>query len=111
METEPSDRCWAINKILQVSKKPVKNGQKSIFYKAQFNDGDKAWFSMDTLRVEDPFTVINHAYTNGYYEESGFEWIKDYLETEDEMEEVLKIFNAKGNDVAKYKFGIEVPRN
>lgn len=86
------------------------DGKKSIFYKVQFNDDGKAWFSSDTLRTADPYTVINHAYTHGYYEGPGFEWINEYLNAEDDMEHLLKIFSAKGTPV-KYKFGVEVPRN
>jgi hypothetical protein len=57
MDPHPSHKCWEIQKIVDMSKKTVKDGKKSVFYKAQFNDGDRAWFSMDTLRVADPFTV------------------------------------------------------
>ena len=46
---DPQNECWRIHKILNCSKKVVKGGQKSIFYKAQFNDGNKAWFSMNVI--------------------------------------------------------------
>jgi hypothetical protein len=49
MEPYPSDQCWNIQKICDMSNKTVQEGKKSVFYKAQFNDGNKAWFSMDTL--------------------------------------------------------------
>jgi len=109
MDPHPSNKCWTIQKIVDMSNKTDKDGKKSVFYKAQFNNGDRAWFSMDTLRVADPFTVINHAYTHGYYEKPGFEWIQEYLEAEADMEQLLKIFNAKAGSTAKYKFGVEVP--
>jgi hypothetical protein len=111
MEPHPSDKCWNIQKIVGMSNKTVKEGKKSVFYKAQFNDGNKAWFSMDTLWVADPFTVINHAYTHEYYEEPGFEWIQEYLEAEADMEQLLKIFNTRADSTAKYKFGVEVPHS
>ena len=49
---------------------------------------------MDVLWIEDPFSVINHAYTHEYCEEPGFEWIKEYLQTEIDMPRILNIFNT-----------------
>ena len=42
MNPDPNTECWRIHKILKCSKKVVKDGRKSIFYKAQFDDGNKA---------------------------------------------------------------------
>ena len=42
MNPEPSERHWKVHKILRVSNKKVKEGRRSIFYKAQFNDSNKA---------------------------------------------------------------------
>jgi hypothetical protein len=108
MDPHPSDKCWNIHKIVDMSNKTIKDGKKSIFYKAQFNNGDRVWLSMETLRVADPFTVINHAHTHGYYEKPSFEWIQEYLGAETDMEQLLKIFNAKAGSTAQYKFGVEV---
>ena len=76
----------------------------------QFNDDGKAWLPNNTLRTADPYTLINHAYTHGYHDKPGFEWINKYLSAEDDMEHLLKVYSAKGTPV-KYKFGVEVPKN
>ena len=107
---DPTTRLWKVNKILKVSNKEVKDGKRSIFYKAQFNDGNKACVPMDVLRVDEPFLMINHAYTNGYTEDKSMEWIRDYLDTESEMEQLLRTYNMTTESGKKFKFRIEVPK-
>ena len=94
-----------------MSNKEVLNGARSIFYKAEFFDGSRCWIRGEDLKSEDPFIMINHAYTNGYHDQPGFEWIPKYLEAEKEIIALLKIFNADSPSLKKYKFGVEVPRN
>ena len=71
---ELADSAWRIRKIMQCSRKEIKGNQQSIFFKAQYLNGDKAWLTMDTLRLEDPYLLINHAYQNQLQLEPGFEW-------------------------------------
>ena len=65
---------------------------------------------MDILRIGGPFSVINHAYNNGYYSQPSFEWIQKYLDTVNEMEEFLRIYKTEISTTKKFKLGIEVSR-
>ena len=65
---------------------------------------------MDVFQIEDPFSVINYAYNHNYYKEPGFEWIKEYLEAENDMPQILKIFNTHNKNEKKFKFGVKVPK-
>ena len=107
----PADERWRIASIVKHSDKRIKDGTRSIFYKAQFSDGMQSWFTMDTLRIADPFTVINHAYTHGYWDTEGYEWIKDYMDLEKDVLALLKGYNTSTASKKKYKFGVEVPSN
>ena len=42
MDPTPSLERWAIHRILQCSSKVVKSGRRSIFYKVQFNNRNRA---------------------------------------------------------------------
>ena len=70
---------WTVQKILQVSNKPVKDDKRSVFYKVQYQEGDKAWIHMDNLRVDDPHLMIEHAVAINMLDSPGLEWMTDYL--------------------------------
>jgi hypothetical protein len=75
------------------------------------NDGTTAWYSSDTLQLEDPYLMINHAYQNKLDTDPIFDWMHTYMEVEEEIGPILQAFNATAKDTRKFKFGIEVPRN
>ena len=103
---------WQVEKILEVRNKPVKNG-RSIHFKVQFQEGDKAWVNMDNLRVDDPHTVIAHASTHDMLDDPGFEWMQDYIASDDENLRLIQTFRTaklEGTE-RKFQFGVEVPRN
>jgi hypothetical protein len=83
MDPDPGDSCWTIHNILKVSSKKLPDGKRSVFFKAQFNDGNKAWLNSDVMRMADPYVVVNHAHVNGYTSNPGFEWIDEYLDAEE----------------------------
>ena len=100
MNPDPYDAAWRVHRIVQVSNKEVK-GNRSIFFKAEFNNGHKAWLRGDTMQEAEPFTVVNHAVRHGYHKDPGFEWINEYIEAEKEFTHLLKIFNVKSGDLKK----------
>ena len=68
---------------------------------------------MDTLRLEDPYLLINHAYQNNLYEMPEFSWMPEYLAIDLELSTLYQIYTntTLPNDGKVYKFGVEVPRN
>ena len=87
----------------------LKEGNKqSIFFKAKYLNGDKAWLTMDTLHLEDPYLLINHTYQNQLQLEPGFEWIQDYLMTDNELEVITNAYGTTRLEKT-YMFGVEVP--
>ena len=92
----------------------VKDDKRSIFFKVAYNDTQStAWHKMDTMRVGEPYLTTAYAMDNELVDKPGFEWVKTYLEADEEHLEVMKAFKAKqGTSKGKvFKFGVEVPRN
>ncbi len=102
------DTRWTIAKILKISNKEVANGDRSIFCKTEFGDGARAWMTMDTLHLEDPYLVIDHVFKHDMADNPGFEWIQPCLESDSEH---LSILAARKKAFKPIKFGVEVARN
>ena len=111
MDPQPEDLRWNISHIKQCSYKEVADNKKSIFFKAQYGDGAKAWMPMDIIRLEDPYLVIDYAMKHNLDEKEGFDWIKPYLESDQEHLEVIRSFKTSQVASKTYKFGVEVPKN
>ena len=111
-DPQPEDMRWQVEKILSVINVPVKHG-RSVHFKVQFQEGDKAWVNMDNLRVDDPHTVIAHAIAHNMLDDPGFEWMKDYLAMDDENFQLIQAFKTAKREGTekKFQFGVEVPRN
>ena len=104
---------WTAQKILKVSNKPLKDDKRSVFYKVQFQDGDKSWVHMDNLRVDDPHLMIDHAIQHDILDAPGLEWMKTYLAQDDDNYNLVQAFRTakKSGKERKFHFGIEVPQN
>ncbi|MEM7375623.1 MAG: reverse transcriptase domain-containing protein, partial [Bacteroidota bacterium] len=108
---QPEDQRWMIQKIEKHSHKPLPNGAVSNFFKVQYVDSGKQWFSMDQLRLEDPYMVIGYAESQNLKHLPGFEWVDQFLSKDEEVRTVLKVAAETNKQKIKIKFGVEVPRN
>ena len=104
------DAQWTVVKIIQHSIKELPKG-RSIMFKGQYIGGDKAWFKMDTLRIDDPHLVINYAFQHDLQDLQDFQWIQDYVDFDPTCERMVRANKTSLTKGKKYKFGIEVPRN
>ena len=112
LDPMPEDERWRIDSIVRSSNKVRLDGTPSIFFKVRFADGPKMWLTMDQLRVEDPYLLIDHTLKNNYLDQPGYEWVQHYVNQDDEVRTILKASVATGlRTDKKYKFGVEVPRN
>ena len=114
---QAEDHFWIMTKISRHSNREHTdidgNKRRSIFFKTTFADGFQTWIDKDTLRLEDPYLVIDYATRKELTSSAGFEWIDSYLATDEEHSNVLRSFKTKVQDGQGkvYKFGVEVPRN
>ena len=53
------------------------------------------WLTMDQLRIEDPYLVIDHAMKNKYMDTPGYEWVKQYIDEDEEVRTILKVSGFK----------------
>ena len=76
-DPSPEDQPWVMTEILKHTDrfKTDTSGRtsKSIKFKVKFTDGDMAWHTIDTMRLEDPHLVIGHAIEKGIDTKEGFE--------------------------------------
>ena len=94
---QAEDTRWTISKILKISNKEVANGDQSIFCKTEFGDGTRAWMSMDTLRLEDPYLVIDHLHRQDMCGDPGFEWVQPYLDSDNKHLSILSARKKKSS--------------
>ena len=108
----PEDYFWSIKKIVSLHHREPK-GEPSIYFLCQYFDGYQCYIDMDTLRLGDPYILIDKAMSKGWDNLPGFEWIKSYLATDEEHIQVLRAFKTrvKSKDGKTFKFGVEVPRS
>jgi len=109
----PEDTRWHIKEIIQLSNKPRKDGTRSIYAKIRYSDGPKTWISLDNLRLEDPYLVIEYVIANGLQHHDGFQWVNQYVGFDEECLQCIKAFavTKKKKKGKQIKFGSEVPRN
>lgn len=109
---DPENERWRIKRIVRMSHRTREDGTPSVFFKIQFFDGPRMWLTMDQLRIEDPYLVIEYARTNKHTLLPGFEWIQQYWDQDDEVRRILTANRVSNSaDTKKFKFGHEVPRN
>ena len=112
MENPKSEEAqWVVEKIIKHSTKKMPSGKNSIFLKGQYVGGDKAWFRLDTLRLDDPYLVINYALSKDLQKLPEFGWIDDYFEFDKVSERIVQANKVRQITEKKFKFGVEVPRN
>ena len=63
---------------------------------------------MDDLRLHDPFLLIRYALRHKLLNQTGWEWTKEYLESNPELTRIVKAYKVS-RDKVTIKFGAEVP--
>ena len=89
-------------------RKHKSNGTKEIFFKVEWRDGTRQWVPMNALRLQEPYLVLAYGRDKGILHKPGWEWVDKYLEGDDQLKKVSRIY--KMSSTKSYKFGIEVPK-
>ena len=63
---------------------------------------------MDDLRLHDPFLLIRYALRHKLLNQTGWEWTKEYLESNPKLTRMVKAYKVSRDNVT-IKFGVEVP--
>ena len=84
-------------------------GLQEIMFKVQWMGGEKSWVRMDDLRTHDPFLVARYGLREKLDGKPGWEWIKEYMDSDNKMESMINAY--KLSTETTYKFGVQVPQN
>ena len=84
--------------------------EKAIFLKVVWIGGDKQWISLDDMRLHDPFLVIRFALKNKPANKPGWEWTKNYIQSDKTLNKMVYAYKAS-RFLRNIKFGVEVPQS
>ena len=110
-EQDPEQDDWKVHKVL--SHKVRHMGEdKQLLLKVQWLNGEKSLMPADTVRLHDPWAVCVYGFSNNLTTKPGWEWVDTYLEQDETLAQMVNTYKvSKRDDGAKFKFGVEVPRN
>ena len=76
-----------------------------------FKDGTTQWVPMDALLLQDPTPVIEYVKKNKLSKKKKFKQVRELIMDEEKLRTARRAYKAKVQNVAKYQFGVEIPRN
>ena len=100
---------WAISKILGHRSEGSRHEVKILW-----ENGETSWENMLIIKKEDPLALAIYAKANDLSHEKGWRWARQITDRPKKYARMLKLMKGQTNKKrggAKYKFGIEVPRN
>lgn len=107
--SDSESHLWDVQDILEY--KLRKKGETiNVRLKVQWKDGEKSWENLEILKHHAPKEILEYILKNGLINKPGWEWIHQFLEANDQLSTMRKIYLAS-KDVAKYKFGVEVAKS
>ena len=75
---QDNDYIWQPQAILQHLVRRNEDGVR-INVKVVWQNGDKAWFNLEDLRIQDPLMAVTYALRNTLLEKPGWEWVMPYV--------------------------------
>ena len=66
--------------------------------------GKSQWMNQDDLRLHDPYLLIRYASKHNLIEKPSYEWIKQHLDTDEEIAKMLHAYKVASSG-PKIKFG------
>jgi len=66
---------------------------------------------MDDLRLHDPIAISKYGASKGILNKPGWEWTDGFLPRAEELREMVQALHIATHDSARFKFGVQVPKN
>jgi hypothetical protein len=97
---------WVITKIVEHRSEGNRHEVKVLW-----DNGDTSWENMLMIKKEDPIVLAVYAKENNLSHEQGWRWARKITDNPKRYARMLKAMKSQAKRGAKYKFGIEVPKN
>ena len=87
--------------------------ERHVRVKTCWKNGETSWVPADGLRQQNPFVLINYATINKLTKHPDFSWTTKYLDNKNVIAKLANhlVMAGKSHHAAKFKFGVEIPRN
>jgi hypothetical protein len=118
-----SDDEWTIIKVLDHATRRVArrlpgttSGSATLKGKhtrllVMFVDGDTQWIALDAALLQDPCPVIDYVKKNNLQDKGKFHAVRKLIQNVDKMENIRRAYKAKVQNIPRFHFGVEIPRN
>ena len=107
---EPDDQVWRCIKI-QKHRLVLSKGKRYILVKAEWVSGDTSWVQIKAMALHDPYVLIQYARQHSLIKHKDWKWVTNIVKNKDQIRDVVCNHNAQVQRGAKYKFGVEIPKN
>jgi hypothetical protein len=111
-ENDPIDhRIWQPLRMSAHSILKRKNKQRRVLARVSWLTEDDSWISLDALREDNPFLIIDYVITKPMLLKSkDFNWVMHYIHDAPQLQRMSNAFKAvTSGRQPKIKFGTEVP--
>ena len=107
VDQDPEQDDWKISKIEGHHFKG-----KEILFKVVWKNQERSLLAMETVRMHDPWIVCRYGFEKKLTHSREWEWVEHYVEADNNLATMVNAYRvSKTDDMAKYKFGVQVPRS
>ena len=112
MEQDPETEDWKVHEIKGYRTRHVVGKGTELLFEVVWKNKERSLIPMESLRLHDPWAVSKYGFANNLTHQRGWEWVTHYIDQDHNLARMVNAYKVSRSDsVAKYKFGVEVPRN
>ena len=95
---DEEDERWEIPRVEKHIIKDTPNNVKTIYCKVAYTDGDKAYHTLESLRMHDPMVVAKYAISKDLVHFPEWKWVSNYVETNPVRYAMTQVLNLSVNN-------------